>query len=96
MDSFRDAIVRKAPSSPASPKINRYQPPIVSIPQNSQDLLNRIKEILLKDFPDTKGEFDFEILDRGIKNGYYINLEEFKVAARQVIRAFSVKHSRSD
>jgi hypothetical protein len=55
-----------------------------------------VKDIVRSDFASVYNDFDFEILERGIRNGYYINLEEFKVAAKQVIRAMSLKHKNLD
>ena len=99
-DSFREAYIRRVPSPRHSPMMSQSPAPtpvpIQSSSLNSQDLLNKIKEILQKDFPDIKGEFDLDILERGIKNGYYINADEFRVAAKQVIRAFATKHSIYD
>lgn len=60
--------------------------------QPAFDLLAKIKEIISKEFPSVKSEFDHEILERGINNGYYINLDEFKIATRQVLRSLAKKH----
>ena len=97
-DSFREAYVRRVPSPHHSPMLSQAPAPTPthSTSLNSQDLLNRIKEILQKDFSDIKNEFDLDFLERGIRNGYYNNADEFRVAARQVIRAFSTKHNRYD
>lgn len=56
------------------------------------ELLNKIRDIVSNDFPNIKNEFDFAFLERGINDGYFITLEEFKIAAKQVIRAMSNKH----
>ena len=64
--------------------------------KESLDLLNKIEEIVTNDYPSIKNEFDFSYLQRGINNGYYFTLEEFKVAAKQIIRAIQRKHQELD
>lgn len=85
--SFNDYSLPGPNSNAASVNENMSSPM-----QPCFDLLSTLKEIVTKDFQSIKHKFDFEILERGINNGYYINLEEFKVAARQVIRALASKH----
>jgi hypothetical protein len=84
----------------STPAVTSNAPSVADFPinpmQSSLDLLSKMKDIITKEFPRVKNEFDFEILERGINNGYYINLEEFKVACRQVIRALAAKHKELD
>ena len=64
--------------------------------QTSLDFLERLKKIVSRDFPHLQREFDFEMLDRGIKNEYYINHEEFMTAFRQIARAVGRKFPQLD
>ena len=64
--------------------------------QQILELLEKLKEIVRKDFPDIAHEFDADFLETSIKRGYYDNIEEFKVGAKQVIRAIAKKHKRMD
>jgi hypothetical protein len=57
--------------------------------QQSLELLEKLKDIISKDFPDISHEFDSDFLETSIKRGYFDNVEEFKVGAKQVIRAIS-------
>ena len=64
--------------------------------QQSTQLLKKLREIVSCDFPQISNAFDFEILEKGITKGYYITLDEFKVAAKQVMRALANKYKNLD
>jgi len=64
--------------------------------EKCKDLLDRLKSIVKRDFPQVSSSFDSEMLERGILKGYFLTLSEFETAAKQVIRAMSNKYKNLD